>query len=238
MNRILIVFAKKPEPEKVKTRLVPPLTFEQAKELYTCFLKDAMVQYSRIAAIAGMEIVLMITPESAVNYFHDFINEIPELQRSNNNITVTAQSGADLGEKIFNAFSRVIGNNTKQAIVIGTDHPTLPDEFIIEGFEELEKDKVDCVIGPAEDGGFYLLGLKTVQRDDFKDIAWSTKSVFEQTCKNFLASNKTAHILPQWYDVDDEVSLNKMTDEILRSNKKESPLYSKIFVSQMKTAEV
>lgn len=238
MRRALIVFAKKPEAEKVKTRLVPPLTFEEAKDLYICFLKDSLVQYSRLASDLKFKIFLMITPDSAVDYFTEFINTIPELDAVHSNISIATQTGSDLGEKMFYAFDKVFAEKYVHSIIIGTDHPTLPDEYITKAYEEMDQSTNDCVIGPAEDGGYYLLGLKTIQKDYFADVAWSTENAFNHTLTNLIENQKTVQLLPIWYDVDDEGTLLKMLNELKQTNSNNIPKYSKKFLSQMKAVEV
>ncbi|MBL7958766.1 TIGR04282 family arsenosugar biosynthesis glycosyltransferase [bacterium] len=238
MTRALIVFAKKPEVEKVKTRLVPPLTFDEAKELYICFLKDALVQYCKLASDMKFKIFLMITPDNAVGYFTEFMKTIPEINDLKSNINIFAQKGANLGEKIVNAFDTVFSEKYTQSIVIGTDHPTLPAEYIARAFDEMDQSKTDCVIGPTEDGGYYLLGLKTIQKDYFTGVAWSTENTFTQTLENLVNKKKAVQLLPMWYDVDDYTALNKMRDELAQEKSIHIPLYSKQFLSQMKTVEV
>ncbi|MBL7996366.1 TIGR04282 family arsenosugar biosynthesis glycosyltransferase [bacterium] len=238
MTRALIVFAKKPEAEKVKTRLVPPLTFDEAKELYICFLKDALVQYCRLASDLQFRIFLMITPENAVGYFTEFINTIPEIRDSKSEINLIVQKGSNLGERILHAFDTVFSCKYTQPVVIGTDHPTLPDEYLASAFDEMDQSETDCVIGPSEDGGYYLLGLKAIQKKYFTGVEWSTEKALAQTVKNLINDKKTVKFLPMWYDIDDYTGLNKMVDELAQVNSKHIPSYSRKFLSEMKTIEV
>lgn len=238
MKHALIVFAKKPEAGKVKTRLVPPFTFEEAKELYTCFLKDSLIQYTQICPEKDLRIFLAVAPSQASDDFGEFLKSIPEINQRRSKITIMAQAGSDLGEKIFNAFKYVFSCGYLQAVVIGTDHPTLPEEHIIRAFTELDHSKIDCVIGPAEDGGYYLLGLKEVKKEYFKHVLWSTGKVFDKTVKNLKNAKKTVYVLPEWYDVDDKNSLFKILNEMTRKDGGNVPFYSKRFLSQMKTIEV
>lgn len=238
MKNTLIVFAKKPQAGEVKTRLVPPLTSNEAKELYSCFLKDALIQYTRLAAELNIKIFLFVTPDNSMGYFGDFLKDIPEINASKLRMTIMAQSGYDLGEKIFNAFTYAFSENYAQAVIIGTDHPTLPDDYIVQAFAELGKGTTDCVIGPVEDGGFYLLGLKEVKNEYFKNVPWSSSKVFDLTVDNLNRAKKTVHTLPGWYDVDDKESLSKIIGTTSQNDFNNVPAYSKRFLSQIKSVEV
>lgn len=202
-RRALIVFAKEPQAGKVKTRLCPPLTHEEASDLYRAFLKDSFEQYSRLSAAIDMDVWAFVA--QGRQFFDEFLTGL-------NIKNIAVQTGNDLGEKMYRAFQEIFDQGYHHAVVIGTDHPTLPDAMIHEAFEQLER--YDGVIGPASDGGYYLLGIKQLQKAYFTEIAWSTGRVYETTQARFDRLRETCFRLPEWYDVDDIASLERMANEI------------------------
>lgn len=238
MRRALIVFAKHPKAGKVKTRLVPPLTYEEAKELYVCFVKDALIQYARIAEQLNVRIFLFISPENAVAYFSEMLGQLGDMGFSNHKIQMRLQTGTHLGEKIFDAFSVVFSEGYETAVITGTDHPTMPDDFLVQAFTCLDDRHTDSVIGPTKDGGFYLLGLKEIQKPYFENVEWSTSRVFKQTLLNLKSVLKSIVTLPEWYDVDEKKSLDQVLDEIGMLEDDKAPVYTKQFLKQLKAVEV
>ena len=238
MRKALIVFAKKPETGKVKTRLVPPLSYEEAKELYLCFIKDSLIQYWRLSKELYFDIFLAVTPEGSFGDFEDLIRGISEEMDIKPEINLLTQSGQDLGSRMFHAFTSVMSAKYDEAVVIGTDHPTLPDDYLRQSFSALDQETLDAVIGPAEDGGFYLLGLKRVQLDYFNDIPWSTGKVLDHTLKKFTEKRISFHLLPKWYDVDDRSSLSKMINDLSQLERDNRPYYSQQYLQALKNIEV
>jgi len=224
-GRALIVFAKQPEAGQVKTRLCPPLTNEEAKELYTCFLKDALRQYRRCAKRTQFAIHLFVTPPGAIKFFETFVGSLEGMKRDE--VLIAEQSGADLGERMRNAFDSVLMTHP-HAVIIGSDHPTLPDRFVEDAFDAL--DTHDAAIGPTLDGGYYLLGLKAAHAEVFSGISWSTEEVFSATMKK-LDRLRVAR-LPEWYDVDDEGSLNRLIRELRQKRLPNVPEYTEHFISE------
>ncbi len=233
MKLALIVFAKCAEPGKVKTRLVPPLTPEEACILYECFLKDAFEQYFSLASEMDLKVFLAVTPAGTEPYFINLMNSVNVKYP----VTIMEQKGSDLGERIHNAFRSVFASSHDPAVVIGTDHPTLPDAFVREAFFCLKDSRIDSVIGPAEDGGYYLLGLRETLADYFQGISWSTGQVFDETLWHIKRNNKTIRQLPKWYDVDDENSFFRLISDISAKNGN-VPFHTKQFLDQFKKFEV
>lgn len=221
-RRALIVFAKEPQAGKVKTRLCPPFTHEQACDLYGAFLSDAFEQYNRLSETINMDVLAYVAPDKT--FFHEF-------KRHANVTGLFEQTGNDLGEKMRRAFEEVFGQGYHQAVVIGTDHPTLPDALIHAAFEQL--DKHDGVIGPASDGGYYLLGIKKSRHEYFDGIAWSSDSVFETTKHRFEIMNERCCVLPEWYDVDDAASLERMINEMADRPDGTIPKYTYAFLQKI-----
>ncbi len=193
MKTCLTVFAKHPILNQVKTRLVPPLSPEQALTLYTAFLTDG---YAALTELSDVDIVIAYTPPEA----H------PDLQALlGDDATYIPQIGDDLGERLISATQWSAQHGYTNILIIGSDTPTLPISYIAEGIRLL--DTRDIVIGPSVDGGYYLIGfavenLTTIVPLVFSKIAWSTADVLQQTLTRIQSTDATLGLLPLWYDID------------------------------------
>jgi rSAM/selenodomain-associated transferase 1 len=185
MKKILVVMAKKPEKGKVKTRLCPPLE-----------------QVSRVKNVLA---ALAFTPESAKNFFREIVPR---------NFELIPQNGLDLGERLANVFKELFSDNFEQIVIIGSDSPTLPISSIEKSFFLLNKRDIDVVLGPCDDGGYYLIGSKSFISSLFEEISWSTSKVFNETIKRIEVSNLRLATLPVWYDVDSMDDLKRLVKEI------------------------
>ncbi len=201
-KRALIVFAKVPEANKVKTRLTTLLSPEEAALLYEAFLKDAIDFYQTLAVDVRL-------------YFGPSDLEIPAaLQPAG--ISIHEQKGAGLGARMATAFAETFVAGYEHVVIIGTDHPTLPAAFIEQAYLGLEDAKA-ISIGPSEDGGYYLLGMNTFYPQLFADMSYSHANVFEQTLERADGTQAAIHILPEWYDVDDPDTLKRLLADIKSS---------------------
>lgn len=197
-RNILIIFVKAPVPGKVKTRLVPYFTYEEAAAQY---MKWAQHLYQQVSCLKDISVQVAYAPSP------DFLN--PFWLNLNNSISFFYQVGYDLGEKLVHAFQKGFFLKAKHVVVIGTDSPDLPMEYISEAFFYLEKNEV--VVGPAEDGGYYLIGLKEkVYSGLFENINWSTEKVLNQTLNAAERFNLQTHLLPVHYDIDSPEDLKKI----------------------------
>ena len=193
METCITVFAKNPIPNRVKTRLVPPLSPEQAATLYTAFLTDWC---ETLTGLADVDIVIAYTPEDAQ----------PDLQALiGDDATYIPQIGDDLGERLVSGTQWATEHGYTKILIVGSDSPTLPISYISEAITLL--DAQDLVIGPSVDGGYYLIGfavenLATIVPLVFSEIAWSTAAVFQQTVARICEAEVTLGLLPPWYDID------------------------------------
>ena len=193
MKTCVIVFAKNPIPNQVKTRLVPPLSPEQAATLYTAFLTDWC---EALAELSDVDLVIAYTPKDA----H------PDLQALiGDDAIYIPQIGAGLGERLTSATEWAVEHGWTKILLVGSDSPTLPISYISEALTLL--DSRNIVIGPSTDGGYYLIGfsvetLATAVPPVFEDIAWSTAEVFQQTVTRIRETEVTLGLLPPWYDID------------------------------------
>jgi len=195
MSKALIVFAKRPAPGRVKTRLTPPLSPEDAAELYRRMLLDLLAKAGQMADVHRL--VFYEQGAGASEFFADTVGKGESYP----------QEGEGLGERLTAAFDRAFGLGYGAAAVIGTDSPHLPVAFMARAFELLDDLRVDAVFGPAEDGGYYLLAMKRLHRELFEGIAWSTPEVLKESLARAAAAGITTALLPLWHDVDTAADL-------------------------------
>ena len=182
-NELLIIFTKNPEAGKVKTRLAKDLGNDQALEVYNFLLEHTH----------------KITAKLPINKEAYYSSHIPESDLwSEGDFEKRLQIEGDLGEKMEAAFKEGFRNGYQKIIIIGTDMYDISTEEIKKAFEELENH--EYVIGPAEDGGYYLLGMKSLNSELFQNKEWSTSSVFEDSVKDM--QDKKVKILPIKNDID------------------------------------
>ena len=199
----LIVFAKIPEANKVKTRLTSVLSPEEAALLYDAFLKDAIDLYQAL----DVDVRLYFGPSDL---------EIPTALRPPG-ISIHEQKGEGLGARMAAAFAETFVAGYEQVVIIGTDHPTLPAQFIKQAFLMLENPG-SISIGPSEDGGYYLLGMNTFYPQLFQHMRYSHADVFAQTLERADKTEAALHVLPTWYDVDDPDTLKRLIVDIKTSD--------------------
>ena len=189
----LAVITKAPRAGQVKTRLVPPLTPDEAAQLNRCFLRDTA---SAISSGAG-QIARGIAVYTPVGAEADYIDILPR------DFELLAQRGDGFDERLFNAAS-----------------PTVPAENYAQAARLLAPAGDRVVLGPSDDGGYYLIGLKQNHRRLFEEIEWSTERVLEQTIERANELKLALELLPTGYDVDDRTSLRRLCDELFNHNKK------------------
>jgi uncharacterized protein len=197
----LAIMAKAPRAGAVKTRLCPPLRPPEAAELARCFLLDAV---ERVAGVAGVRPIVAYAPVEAR----------AELARLAPGFGLIAQRGADLGQRQGGVLSEILGQGHEAALLIGTDAPTLPAECLDEAVDLVMAPGVDLVLGPAEDGGYYLIGLRTPCPALFEDMPWSSAGVLARTLERSRRLGLRVACLSTWYDVDTGVDLDRLDSEL------------------------
>jgi uncharacterized protein len=198
----LAIMAKFPAPGRVKTRLSPPLTPAEAADLALAFLLDKIAQVSRLP---GVERFMAFTPPDASAEFRTITGGTYGMIR---------QAGADLGERLSGVSERLLATVLPAAAIVGTDSPTLSDDCILEAVDVLAFSRADVVLGPAEDGGYYLIGLRRPSPFLFRDIAWGTPLVLRDTLARAETAGLRVHLLPAWYDVDTDTDLRRLAREL------------------------
>ncbi len=193
MKMCVIVFAKNPVPNQVKTRLIPTLSPGQAATLYTAFLTDWC---EALAKLSDVDLVIAYTPAEAESDLRALIGD---------DAIYIPQIGAGLGERLTSATQWAAEQGYTKILLVGSDSPTLPISYISEALTLL--DSRDIAIGPSTDGGYYLIGFSaanvaTIAPFVFEEIAWSTADVFQQTMTRIHSAKTTVGLLPPWYDID------------------------------------
>lgn len=190
----LIIFAKAPEPGRVKTRLCPPLTSDEAATLHGSFVLDTLERTK--AAIAkerlAVDRYIACLPSASLVFF--------KILEERHGVRLLNQVGDDLGQRMHHAFTDLFGRGYRQVFIVGTDVPTLPLSVYHQALSLIASH--DLVLGPASDGGYYLIGLKRPVPELFTDVPWSTANVFAATCRNASALGLTVGLLKEWRDID------------------------------------
>jgi rSAM/selenodomain-associated transferase 1 len=203
----IAVMAKASAPGRTKTRLVPPLTFEEAAALNTAFLQDIsdnLLLAGRYASIAGYA---AYAPAGSEDFFSRILPSA---------IGLIDACLPNFGDCLLRAIEEILARGHGSAVVLNSDSPTLPTAMLIETADVLAQPGERAVLGLSSDGGYYLLGLKTAHRRLFQDITWSTGRVAEQTLERAREIKLDVHRLPVWYDVDDVDGLRRLSGEVRR----------------------
>jgi rSAM/selenodomain-associated transferase 1 len=189
MNQTLGMFVRQPVPGEVKTRLAAELGAQRACEMYSAFLADLTTRF-RAAADRRF---LCFAPDDASARMH--FQKLAGIGYG-----LWPQPPADLGNRLKQFFTDHLHAPADRVVVIGSDSPTLPREFVEQAFEMLKS--ADCVLGPATDGGYYLIGQRHPGWDLFAGVEWSTNCVLDQTVAQIVKRGIRLALLPVWYDVD------------------------------------
>lgn len=183
-KRALLIFIKNPVAGRVKTRLASEVGDEMALAMYRRLLDHTREVATRVEA-------------DRLLFYSDFME--PEDPWTEEFFRKHIQAGDDLGQRMENAF-RIALRRHRKAVIIGSDCPGITEELIEKAFTALDRN--DLVIGPAQDGGYYLLGMKEMHEFFFREMEWSTAQVLPTTLDRAEANNLQIHLLPEQRDVD------------------------------------
>ncbi len=198
----LIIFVKNVIPGQVKTRLAATLGNDVAMDIYQQLLKNVN---NKIQSLDAGKIV----------FYSEFVeDDIWDSSIFKKDI----QQGNDLGERMENAFKVSLAAGYKKAVIIGSDCPGIDETILNEAFEKLTG--FDVIIGPARDGGYYLLGMKEMYSVLFQDIEWSTDKVLQQTLSVCSRNRLTYFQLPELSDIDEEKDLRYFKELIMLKNRR------------------
>jgi hypothetical protein len=199
----LAIMSKVPRAGRVKTRLSPPLTPEQAAALNVCFLRDTAAAINAAGARAqGIGCYTPIGEEAA------YRGIFPE------NFQLIAQRDGTFGERLIGATEDLFSVGFASVCLIDSDSPTVPGSAFAEAVDILLQPNEKIVLGPSDDGGYYLIGMKQLHRELFTDIEWSTERVLEQTKERAKSCGLEVHLLPSGFDVDDEATFRRLQHEL------------------------
>lgn len=202
MKKAIIVFARTPLIGKVKTRLNPRLSSAKILEIYKSFITETL---STCLLLRGVDKFLGCTPTKD----NDFFNELVRIH----NIKCFNQRGKSLRERIVNAFKDCFKKGYKEIVLVGSDSPTIPLEYIRKAFFELRKN--DFVVGPCCDRGLYLIGAKNRKMFGiFRNIQLETGKDVTTLLKKIDSMNINFSLLPFWYDVDTIEDLNFLDNHL------------------------
>jgi len=202
----IAVMAKASLPGKTKTRLVPPLTFDEAAAFNTAFLRDVAANIAAAGQEASVACYMAYGPPGASAFFE---SHFPP------SVGLIESWHKNFGDCLFVAIEQVLARGHTSAVVLNSDSPTLPTALLVETARVLAAPGDRAVLGPSSDGGYYLLGLKRAHRRLFEDVAWSTEAVARQTHARAAEIGLAVHVLPEWYDVDDVASLQLLRGEVI-----------------------
>lgn len=195
----LLVVARRPIAGQTKTRLCPPLDDATAASLYLCFLRDVI---GIMRAVPDVRRQIVYVPDDAAGYFQALAPDM----------ALSVQRGADLAERLDQLLTAALGAGARQAVVMSSDSPSLPAAYVAMAFALLATH--DVVLGPCDDGGYYLIGLKAPQPRLFREVTMSTPTVLRDTLAVAAALGLRAALLPPWYDIDTVADLERLRAEL------------------------
>jgi len=201
----IAIMAKASTPGRTKTRLVPPLSFDEAAAFNTAFLQDIATNLLDAARSVSIQGYMAFGPPGSEAFFR---RHLPP------SIGLVEAWLADFGDCLFTAIRKILRQGHAGAIVLNSDSPTLPTALLVQAADLLAQPGDRAVLGPASDGGYYLLGLKQPHRRMFEEIDWSTERVAAQTIERARELHLPLHVLPTWYDIDDIAALRMLHAEL------------------------
>lgn len=187
-NNALIIFLKNPELGKVKTRLKPELSEKNCVAIYRAMVNDLV---ENVGSNKQYDTIILFTPANSEKNLKQWLGP---------DFTFVPQSDGDLGKRMDSALHWAFEHKYQQAVLIGSDTPTINQKLILTAFQKLENS--DVVLGPSKDGGYYLIATKETQPNIFKNIQWSSNTVFDETMKSIEENNLSVISLEQRADID------------------------------------
>jgi uncharacterized protein len=206
-NIKLIIFAKYPEPGQVMTRLCPPLTHEVAAQIQTACIRLLCERAFRSWPVRP---VLCVSPDDREDDFRKLAGPF---------VQIATQGEGDLGERILRMAETTLQEGEDRLLIIGSDSPTISAEHVAAATKKLSR--ADVVLGPCEDGGFYVLGLKRTDPKMFSGVAWGSDSACEQVKSACKACGLKVATSTSWYDIDRVSDLERAVVDIREANQRD-----------------
>ncbi len=194
---VVAIMAKAPRAGDVKTRLCPPLTVAEAADLYRAFLLDKIEQVRSLEAASHG---IAHTPDDARAIFAELAPDF----------ILIPQRGGDLGRRLAATFAHFFAGGYTGVLLVDSDTPSLPTEFLLQALDVIAKPDTDLVLGPSEDGGYYLVGLRAARPELFEGVPWSTSGVLPETTRRARDLGLGVAWLPRWFDVDTGPDLERL----------------------------
>jgi len=199
------IMCKAPRPGQTKTRLAAMIGADAAAALSACFLRDIAATIEELPARLRCKGYGVYAPAGTE----------PELRRIfPSSFGLLLQADSEFGNLLYGATRDFLAGGHDCVALVNGDSPTLPRALLVEAVEALRRPGDRMVLGPASDGGYYLIGLKTPHRHVFTDIPWGTDAVARLTIERAAQIDLETVLLPEWYDVDDATTLGWLRDEL------------------------
>jgi uncharacterized protein len=199
------IICKAPQPGRAKTRLATAIGGVAASELSACFLRDVAAAIDAVPETLGRRGYGVYAPAGVEHIMRELLPAT---------FGLLLQVGDDLGDVLFGAARDLLIDGHDCVLLVNGDSPTLPASFLVQAIEALREPGDRMVLGPASDGGYYLIGLKCPHRQLFSQIAWGTETVARSTRERAAEIGLAMELLPEWYDIDDIETLGWLKDEL------------------------
>jgi rSAM/selenodomain-associated transferase 1 len=199
------IMCKAPQAGRTKTRLAEAIGASAAAELSACFLHDVAAAIEAVDEALGRRGYGVYAPAGAEQVLRDLFP--PQFG-------LFLQAGENFGDVLFGAARALLSAGHDCVLLVNGDSPTLPSTFLVQAIEMLRKPGDRVVLGPASDGGYYLIGLKQPHKHLFDRVAWGTETVARHTCERAAEIGLEVKLLPEWYDIDNIETLGWLRDEL------------------------
>ena len=199
------IICKAPQPGRSKTRLAAAIGVAAASELSACFLRDVAAAIEAVPEALGRRGYGVYAPAGAEHIMRQLLPA---------EFGLLLQAGDDLGHVLIGAAGALLLAGHDCVLLVNGDSPTLPPRLLAQAIEALRAPGDRMVLGPASDGGYYLIGLKHPYQQLFARIAWGTETVARATCERAAEIGLATMLLPEWYDIDDVETLGWLKDEL------------------------
>ena len=218
------IMAKQPVPGAVKTRLRPLLSDGDIAALYDSFLRDRI---SQVRSLRGVAPVIAYTPAESRPFFEQLAPDF----------LLLPQVGDSLSTRLTCIFRQLLDMGHDGVIATDSDSPTLPTEYLQRALDSLAAQDADVVLGPSDDGGYYLIGLRQLHTALFDAMPWSTPQVYDETLRRAARLGLGATSLAAWYDVDTPVEFKRLRAEVARLGTP-APKHTRRFLAGWETDNV
>jgi rSAM/selenodomain-associated transferase 1 len=199
------IMCKAPRSGRVKTRLATMIGAEEAATLSACFLRDVAAAIERVPTSVRYKGYGVYAPAGAEAELRSILP---------NSFGLLLQADADFGLVLFGAVRDLLAWGHDCVVLVNSDSPTLPPLLLVDAVEALRRRGDRMVLGPAIDGGYYLIGLKAPHRHLFMNIPWGTAAVTRASLERAAEIDLEVSLLPEWYDIDDVQTFEMLQDEL------------------------